>query len=523
VSELVIDRLLAARAAEHPDRAFLRFREGDRSFAQVDTAATELAHGLAQLGVAPGALVASLLPNCLEAALLGFAVARRGAAHAPINTAFRGRVLAHVLNLTEADVLVVDDTLVEAVADVAADLAHLRRVVVRGDARAAARTLRGLEVGAFAALHTADHTPIPRRTGEPDLAVVLFTSGTTGRSKGCMLSHRYVLRQAELLIEHYELRADDVLYSPFPLFHLDALVMTVMPALVLGTTAAIGVRFSASGFWDEVRDFGATVFDFMGATLTILHKRPPAPDDDDNPVRLAWGVPVPEWAPQFEERFGLRLVELYGSTDAGIPIYQPLHEPRRTGSCGRANTAYDVRLVDEVGRAVSTGAVGEITVRPREPSLITDGYYGMPAETAAVMRDGWFHTGDLATRDDDGHFFFVGRRKDAIRRRGENISAFEVEEVVLTHPDVLDAAAYGVPSDLSEEEVMVALVARAGHTIDPADVIAHCSKQMAAYMVPRYVDVLDCLPLTPTEKVEKYRLVQRGVTPSTWDREADGR
>jgi crotonobetaine/carnitine-CoA ligase len=172
---------------------------------------------------------------------------------------------------------------------------------------------------------------------------------------------------------------------------------------------------------------------------------------------------------------------------------------------------------------VSTGAVGEITVRPREPSLITDGYYGMPAETAAVMRDGWFHTGDLATRDDDGHFFFVGRRKDAIRRRGENISAFEVEEVVLTHPDVLDAAAYGVPSDLSEEEVMVALVARAGHTIDPADVIAHCSKQMAAYMVPRYVDVLDCLPLTPTEKVEKYRLVQRGVTPSTWDREADGR
>ena len=188
--------------------------------------------------------------------------------------------------------------------------------------------------------------------------MVIFTSGTTGPSKGCVLSHRYAVRQAQLMIEHFGLRTDDVLYCPFPLFHLDATVLTVVPALVLGTTAAIGERFSASGFWDEVRVFGATVFDFMGATLTMLHKRPPAADDADNPARLGWGVPLPEFAPEFEARFDVRLVEAYGSTDAGVPIYQPLDQPRRPGSCGRAIPPYDVRVFDETGHRGPAGHGG---------------------------------------------------------------------------------------------------------------------------------------------------------------------
>jgi crotonobetaine/carnitine-CoA ligase len=500
VSEQVLDGLLATRARSHPDAPFLRFREGEWTFAAADVAATELAHGLADAGVKRGDVVASLLPNCPEAALLAFGVTRLGAVHAPINTAFRGPGLAHMLNVTEAEVLVVDNRLAEAV-DAVADRLERPPMMVPP-----------------AALHGGGREPIGSPNAPADLAMLMFTSGTTGRSKACMLSHRYAIRQAELLIEHYELRSDDVLYSPYPLFHVDALVLTVTAALVLGTTAAIGARFSVSGFWDEVRDFRATVFDFMGATLTMLHKQPPAPGDRDNPVRLAWGVPVPEWAPEFERRFGLRVVELYGSTDVGIPVYQPLGEPRVAGSCGRAVDAYEVRLVDDDGAEVPAGALGEIAVRAREPGLINDGYYGMPEETAATWRDGWFMTGDLATRDADGNIFFVDRRKETIRRRGENISAFEVEEVVLSHPDVLDAAAYGVPSELSEEEVMVAVVARPGHTLDVGDLIAHCATHMAAHMVPRYVDVLDELPRTPTEKVEKYRLVERGVTAATYDR-----
>ncbi len=175
-----------------------------------------------------------------------------------------------------------------------------------------------------------------------------------------------------------------MLYCPFPLFHLDAAMLTVMPALVLGTTAAIGERFSASGFWHEVRRFGATVFDFMGATLTMLHEQPARPDDGDNPARLGWGVPVPDFAPEFEARFGVQLVELYGSTDAGIPVYQPLDEPRRPGSCGKPIAAYDVELHDESGTPVPVGETGEIVVRPNEPCLMSDGYFGMAEAIARV-------------------------------------------------------------------------------------------------------------------------------------------
>ncbi len=347
----------------------------------------------------------------------------------------------------------------------------------------------------------------------------MFTSGTTGPSKGCLLSNRFAVRQAQLLIENFRLSERDVLYCPFPLFHLDAAILTVMPALVLGATAAIGARFSASRFWDEVRTFGATVFDFMGATLTILHKQPAEPDDADNSVRLAWGVPVPGYAAEFEQRFGLRLVELYGSTDVGVPIYEPLDEPRRPGSCGRAVPQYDVRIFNEDDVELPAGEVGEIVVRPLEPHLITDGYLNMPDETAVAARNLWWHTGDLASQDPDGHIYFVGRKNDSIRRRGENISAFEVEEVLKAHVDVLDAAAFPVPSELTEDDVMVALVPRPGHTIRIDELLEYCGQHMAPYMVPRYVDVLDDLPRTPTAKVAKQLLIERGTTSATFDRD----
>lgn len=262
------------------------------------------------------------------------------------------------------------------------------------------------------------------------------------------------------------------------------------------------------------------MFDFMGATLTMLYKRPSLAADRDNPARLGWGVPVPEFAADFEHRFGVKLVELYGSTDAGVPMYHPVDEPRRQGSCGRPIAQYDVRLFDEQGAEVPVDTVGEIVVRPNEPSLMSDGYYGMPAATLESRRDLWFHTGDMARRDADGYFYFVGRRTDSIRRRGENISAFEVEEVVKLHPGVLDAAAFGVPSDLTEEDVMVAVVPRAGHAVAPPELIEFCVSRMGSHMVPRYVDLVESLPRTPTEKVEKARLREHGVTATTWDRAA---
>jgi carnitine-CoA ligase len=518
-ADLTIPHLLAKQAAAYPERCFLRFDELDLTFADVDGWSDQLAAQFAEMGIGTGDLVPLMMPNVAEFVVSWFALTKLGAVTTMINTAMRGPALAHALNLSQSDIAIVDSSLLDSLHDIEPDLTTITRAVVRNDNGAGGQT--GLEPSPLRSRAPLTNVgPVPLGTVDAhDPAMVMFTSGTTGRSKGCVLSHRYAIRQAELMIEHLEIRDDDVLYCPFPLFHLDGSVLTVMPALVLGTTAAIGTRFSASGFWRDIRRFGATVFDFMGATLTLLHKAPPSPDDADNPVRLAWGVPVPEFADTFEQRFGLRLVELYGSTDAGLPIYQPLNEPRRPGSCGRAIDSYNVQLFDEHDRPVASGAVGELVIRPNEPSIMSNGYFGMPDATVAAIRNLWYHTGDLARQDNDGWFYYVGRRAESIRRRGENISSFEIEEVLKLHPDILDAAAFGVPSDLTEDDVMVALVARPSITLDPDDVIEFCRPRMARHMLPRYIDIVDTLPRTATEKVEKQTLINRGVGPHTWDSE----
>ena len=233
-------------------------------------------------------------------------------------------------------------------------------------------------------------------------------------------------------------------------------------------------------------------------------------------------MPLPAFAPQFEERFGCRLVELYGSTEAGGVMYQPLHAPRRMGSCGKvAAGAFTTRLVDPQGFAVPPGQPGELLLRPEQPGLLMQGYYGMPEATLAAFRDLWFHTGDLLRQDEEGYMYFVGRTKDIVRRRGENISAAEVEMGIETHPDVLECAVFGVPSDMTEEEVMACVVLRPGVSLAPAALAAHCSQHMARFMVPRYLRLLPALPKTPTDKVEKFRLQAEGIAPATWDREAE--
>jgi carnitine-CoA ligase len=514
-----IDALLDLRAADRADTTFLRFGPVDITFGEARRRSTGLAHGLADLGVQRGQLVPVVMANGPTFAITWLALSALGAVSTLLNTEFRGPSLIHALNLSGAETVIADARFVPNLADVAKDLVHLRRLVLVGDT-AQLPELPGVEVLDHVLLCTEKTAAIQSSHSFADPAMVLFTSGTTGRSKGCVLSNRYALRQAQLMIDNLMLHRDDVLYCPFPMFHIDATVLTIVPAMLLGTTAAIGDRFSATGFWDEVRTAGATVFDFMGATLTMLHKRPVRADDGDNPARLGWGVPVPEFAVDFERRFGVQLVELYGSTDAGVPMYHPVDVPRRQGSCGRPIPQYDVRLFDEVDDEVPVGEIGEIVVRPNEPSLMSDGYYGMPSTTVESRRNMWFHTGDLARRDADGYFYFVGRRADSIRRRGENISAFEIEEVVKLHRHVLDAAAFGVPSDLTEDDVMVAVVARPGEALDPVELIEFCVSRMARHMVPRYIDVVATLPRTPTEKVEKTLLREQGVTATTWDRTA---
>jgi crotonobetaine/carnitine-CoA ligase len=495
----------------------MKMKGAEFTFGGFEAECNRVAHGLADLGVSKGQMVSVMLPNSPEFVLAWLALCKLGAVEAPVNTEFRGSGLAHVLGTTGSSLLVVDERYLDALGAVAGSLPDLRTLVVRGDVTGVPRRFPGLAVLPFEALYSGKDGAPGVPVADTDPCALMFTSGTTGRSKACVLSHRYVVQNASLMAEHFGLRPDDVLYCPFPLFHVDAAVFTVAPALLLGATAALGERFSASRFWGEVREFGATVFDFMGATLTMLNKQPPRPDDADNPARLAWGLPVPEWAGEFEERFGLRLAELYGLTDAGVVVYQPLNEPRRPGACGKAVWPYDVRIHDDEDEELPPGEIGEIVVRPMRPHVIMEGYHGMPEETVKACRNLWFHTGDLARKDGDGYFYFVGRKKDAIRRRGENISAFEIEEIVSGHPDVLEAAAVGVPSELTEEDVKVCVVLQQGSALSPEDLVSYCKGKMARFMVPRFVEFLEDLPKTPTEKIEKYKLKERGVTGRTWD------
>ncbi|MDP2065611.1 MAG: AMP-binding protein [Burkholderiaceae bacterium] len=509
---------LRQAAAEVPDRPFVRMAAGEWTYRQFDDETDRVAAGLHAQGVQCGQIVSLLLPNCIEFAVAWFALAKLGAVAAPVNTAFRGAALAHAVNLVGSTRAVVHASLHAQWAEVQTELIHSTTVFVVGDDAALPERchpwsiLRNVEPSS---------ATLPRPdVADTDLCLLLYTSGTTGASKAAMIPHGFVLGHARLFIRGLGLRPDDVLYCPYPLFHLDATVLTIAPALLLRGVAAIGERFSVSRYWDEMRALRATVFDFMGATITMLWKQPPSPQDRDHRARLGWGVPLPSFAPAFEARFGCRLVELYGSTEAGGVVFTPLDEPRRMGSCGKVADAFVVRLADERGCQVPVGEPGELLIRPQQPLLLMQGYYAMPEATMAAFRDLWFHTGDVLRVDADGYLYFVGRRKDMVRRRGENISCAEVEMGLETHPDVLECAVYGVPSDMTEEEVMACVVLRPGATLPVQALAAHCGGRMARFMVPRYFRLAPQLPKTPTDKVEKFRLQAQGVTADTWDREA---
>lgn len=506
---------LRRAAAEAPDRTFIRMMSGEWSYGQFNLDTDRVAAGLHVLGVRRGDNVSLMLPNCIEFAVLWFALAKLGAVTAPVNTTFKGSLLSDAINLVESRLLVAHASLYAQLAPVRPDLKGIEQLIIVGGEPPP----RCLSYDVLQAV-TPDGLTLPQsEIGFSELCLLLYTSGTTGRSKAAMIAHRFVLAQAQLVIEGLGLTSDDVLYCPYPMFHLDAAVMTIAPALLLRGVAAIGERFSVSRYWQEMRAFKATVFDFMGATITMLWKQLPSPHDRQHSARLGWGVPLPPWAPEFEARFGCRLVELYGLTEAGAMIYTPLHEPRRMGSCGKPIGPFEVRLLDEEGFEVSVGQPGELVIRPQEPSLIMQGYYGMPQASLAAFRNLWFHTGDVLKQDADGFLYFVGRRKDMVRRRGENISAAEVEMVIEAHPDVLECAVIGVPSDMTEEEVMACVVLRPSAHLDAPALSDYCAARMARFMVPRYVRFVPQLPKTPTDKVEKFKLQLSGVTADTWDRE----
>lgn len=494
--------LLAHHAATRPLQDFLRTADGAIGYAAANRRVEDLAGGFQGLGLNVGDRVMVAMGNSIDQVLVWLALNRIGVVSVPVNRDLSRPLLARSIDLIAPAAFVVD-------ADVAAGLpATDAPVLIHGPTQEGnSRRLDDLPSTA----------PTPDRIDALAPAAMLFTSGSTGVPKACVLSHHYLLRQAQLHVTNLGLRSTDVLYTPFPLFHIDAATLTVGAALVSGATAALSRRFSASRFWDEIRGYQATVFNFMGATANILWKQPLTPTDRDHAVRLAWGVPMPACGPHWQDRFGFPLIEVYGLTDAGVPAYQPLDEPRREGSCGRVIDEYDVSIRDTDDNPVQTGQLGEITISSPEPGLVMNEYFAMPDATREAMRGGRFHTGDLGYLDAGGHLYFVARGKDVIRRRGENIAATDIDNAIASHPDVREAAAVGVPSELSEDDIKVFVVTQPGTDPRPADLLAHCRELLPQYMVPRYVEFTDQLPKTPTQKIERFKLAALPLGDTTWD------
>jgi crotonobetaine/carnitine-CoA ligase len=509
-SPQTVPQLLQQQVARYGNRPFLFFEDMVFGYQDLAEQMERVAGALQRAGIGKGDKVALMLDNRPEFIFLWFALARIGAVEVPVNTAHKGDLLAYTLDQADCRLACIDKALAPQVEAIRSRTPKLERLVVLDTD--GAESWEAFLRGARAA------DPVEVRDTDP--AAILFTSGTTGPSKGAVLPHGYPLLLGKMLTAQARYTEQDRLLNALPLFHGNAQFLSTVPALASGAQMVLLRRFSASAFWDTVRRHGCTEFNYIGGIVSILLKAEPRADDADNPLRVMIGAGAPrDRFEEFERRFGVQLLEGYGMSEIGVPICSLLDD-RRAGSCGKPRFGYEVRVVDDAGDEVGPDTPGELLVRPTTRNAMLLEYYRMPEKTVEAWRDLWFHTGDYLQYDAAGWYYFIDRKKDAIRRRGENISSFEVERMVLAHPAVLECAAVAVPSELGEDEVLLCAVLRPGATLAATALVAHCEERMARFMVPRYIRVLDRLPKTPTERVQKYLLRAAGVTPDTYDREA---
>ncbi|MFC9355130.1 AMP-binding protein [Rhodococcus sp. NPDC057014] len=509
-----------------PDEPFLDFGGETYTYRDVDKLSTDLARGLQAQGVGSGDTVAAVLANNVYAVALWLGANKIGAIYVPINTALKGDLLAHVVEDSTARVVVSDARFSANVAEVV--LGAGREVVhfVHDDPDAPTYGARPIED----LLTEAGPEPVVP-AGPGDLSCIIYTSGTTGVSKGCMVSHDYVLHVARRSSEAIDQTRNDVMFTSLPLFHLNALAINVLATMRLGAKVAIAEKFSLSGFWKEIQRSGATTTSLLGAMIPLVANAPDSPESlaCHGQLRSVAGAPwTGDDIAKFKQRFGVQQAgsNRYGLTEAwGVTARQKGDPDHPVGSSGRRQGDFDVRIFNDEGLEVPAGVVGEIVIRPGKPHIMFEGYWRRPVETLDVFRGLWFHTGDLGYFDDDGYLWFSDRKKDYIRRRGENISSYEVEAVFRKHPDALDVAVVGVPSPLSEEDVKLCVVPNPGADVSPAAAEALCAwsfDRLPFFAVPRYIEFVDELPRTATGKIQKYRLRERHSTHAVWDREAVG-
>lgn len=514
--EYVVRDLIDQRAKNEPDKVFAIFADEEEwTYADLRRQTLEAASGLQKLGVKQGDYVLAWLPNRPAAVRTTLAINYLGAICVPLNLSYRGNVLAHAINMSAANIMVADQAQIDRLAGL--ELPHLKTLIVVGNTDEKTAIAHQITETEMLALATGEPTP-PAKPIEPwDTQCILFTSGTTGNSKGVLSSyiHRYAHAVAVPGVNANERR---LIHSS--LSHAGGFG-AIYGMLAVGGSIAMLESFKTPTFWSDVKRLKATNASLLGATLPFLLQRPPSDEDKNHALTVVRVAPVNETTIAFSKRFGVDICGVYSLTETAIPL---LCGPKldRAGQCGLPQPGFELRIVDENDFEVPDGQAGELIMRAANPWINSHGYLNNPEATAKSLRNGWFHSGDIFRRDPDGQYVFLDRLNDAIRRRGENISAFEVENEIAQFADVSEVAVVGVPSEFGEDEVLAVIKPLQGTQIDCAALIEYLRPKLAHFMIPRYIRIVDDLPKTSTQKVMKQSLRDAGVTNDTWDRSAHG-
>jgi carnitine-CoA ligase len=530
----LLPQILRWRASETPDRVFLQQVEGDRTltYGQAHRESLRWAHGFDRLGVGPAETVISMLPVGFDAVHCWVGLNWLTAWEVPVNTAFQGMMLAYTLRNSNARIAVIAERYLDRIAALEErDLGRIDTIIVpdlnesttwSGAELAATLGLSVLSGEYF--LEDPSHRPqLEDNFAGPqpwDVTEIFYTSGTTGPSKGVLYTH--IQQHATVASFSSTWTADDCYYCPFPMYHVSG-KMTVYAIALIGMRGVIREHFKTDEFWADIAKYGCTTTLLLGAMANFVYRQPELATDSDTPLTKVIMVPlIPELA-DFNRRFGTTVNTVFNMTEISSPIEADYSETTTmpVTACGRTRSGYELRVVDEHDRELPRGQLGELIVRADEPWVLNAGYFNMPEKTAEAWRNGWFHTGDGFIQDADGWFHFVDRQKDAIRRRGENISSMEVEAHVNTHPCVLESAAIAVASEWGEDEVKIVVVCKPSMMIDPTSLHTYLLGIMPRFMLPRFIEFVEALPKTPTEKVRKVALREAGVTDSTWDASAN--
>ncbi len=513
----VVRYMLEKRVEEYGERVFAYWGDRKITYSDMNDMANRMANGFLEMGLKKDDTALIFMPNCQEYIDSWYGLSKIGVIEVPVNNAYRGNLLKYIINNAESEIMVVHESLLDRVHAVQDELEHLKKLVVLPQGGEEPKLPPDLR------FETMPYSMLPESSSDPppdpdiqhyDIMAIIYTSGTTGPSKGVMVPYAQVYATMEPQFKHFG--PEDIYYNPFPMFHVSG-QYPYYTLMVVGGSVVGREVFSMSSFWDEIDHYKCTCTLLLSSMVPFVYNQPQQEDDAQHTLAKVLMVPLIDEVEDFKERFGVQSMTCFNMTEVSTPICSDGFNLVDNKSCGRVRAGAQVRIVDENDEEVPPHEIGELIVRTDEPWAMNAGYWKNPEKTAEAWHNQWLHTGDGFYRDEEGNFYFVDRLKDAIRRRGENISSFEVETEINSHPAVLESAAVAVPSEYSEDEIKAAIVLHPGQKLEAEELVRYLEPRMPYFMVPRFIEFVDELPKTPTEKVRKQVLRETGVNENTWD------